>query len=116
MSLNFRFLSRDNWSVIRVIFVALFVLSDGFYVFDTLRNYIIPPDSVQSYMQERAGGADWERIVSFYPCRVENQGTTGSLIHAYANYDGLVSTTDMFYLLIFEYRGEYLPWSAVPAD
>lgn len=73
------------------------------------------PECVRVYMRDRADDVDQTKTYTFYEGRVEIEGSSGRLTHAYEAYDRLVLTPDMFFLLIFEYRGEHLPWSVVPA-
>ena len=72
------------------------------------------PECVRVYMRDRADDVDQTKTYTFYDDRVEIEGPSGRLTHAYEAYDRLVLTPDMFFLLIFEYRGERLPWSVVP--
>lgn len=74
------------------------------------------PDCVRDYMRDRAAYADRLQAYFFYNDRVEIEGPLGHLTHAYTAYDRLVLTPDLFFLVIFEYRGEHLPWSVVPAE
>ena len=92
-------------------FLFLFLLAVGFVVF-----LAADPEQLKTYISDRAAYADRLQAYFFYNDRVEIEGPLGHLTHAYTAYDRLVLTPDLFFLVIFEYRGEHLPWSVVPAE
>ena len=68
------------------------------------------------YIKDHLRDVGQQHTVRFYMDRVEVDGPTGHLIHAYTVYDELVLFPEMVFLMIFEYRGEHLPLSLVPDE
>lgn len=70
----------------------------------------------EGYIKDHLHDVGQQHTVRFYMDRVEVDGPTGHLIHAYTVYDELVLFPEMCFLMIFEYRGEHLPLSIVPDE
>lgn len=109
------FVGREGWTRILTASTIVLLLQTALEILVCFRN-VYWPDCIRYYMRDRAADADRPQTYSFYDDRVEIEEPSGRLTHAYTAYDRLVLTPDLFFLLIFEFRGEHLPWSVLPAE
>lgn len=89
--------SREMWSggagVGAIIVLLLHIASE----IETCVQAVYGPECVKDYMRDRKADADRLQTYTFYDDRVEIEGPSGRLTHAYEAYDRLVLTPDMFF-------------------